>query len=153
MKRLKESDVLNKNIMDLIIPEDNVALVFTTNPLEHALLVLVKSGYSAIPVLDKTNKFQGIISKTMILNKIFGLERIEFEKLSEYRVDESMKTDIPIVKPEDSFLTVMKLSINEPFLCVVDEDGYFKGLLPRSALLKFLNHFLRDLSHESVTQN
>lgn len=148
MKRLKDCDVINKNIMDLIIPDEQVALVQTNNPLEHALLVLVKSGYSAIPVLDTKNKLQGIVSKTMILNKIFGIERIEFEMLSEYRVQDVMKTALPLVKPTDSFLSVMKLAIDEPFICVVDEEGYFKGILPRSALLKFLNHYLRDLSHE-----
>lgn len=148
MKRLKDCDVINKDIMDLVIPDEKVALVQTNNPLEHALLVLVKSGYSAIPVLDTNNKLQGIVSKTMILNHIFGVERIEFEKLSEYKVKDVMKGDIPLVNPNDSFLTVMKLAINEPFLCVVDHEGYFKGILPRSALLKFLNHFLRDLSHD-----
>lgn len=134
--------------MDLIIPDEKVALVQTNNPLEHALLVLVKSGYSAIPVLDTKNKLQGIVSKTLILNKIFGIERIEFEKLSEYKVRDVMKTALPLVKPTDSFLSVMKLAINEPFICVVDDEGYFKGILPRSTLLKFLNHYLRDLSHE-----
>lgn len=150
IKRLKDSDVINKDIMDLIIPDEKVAVVQTNNPLEHALLVLVKSGYSAVPVLDTKNKLHGIVSKTMILNKIFGMERIEFEKLSEYKVQEVMKMSLPLVKPNDSFLSAMKLSIDEPFICVVDEDGYFKGILPRSALLKFLNHYLRDISHEAL---
>ncbi|WEG11775.1 CBS domain-containing protein [Pullulanibacillus sp. KACC 23026] len=148
MKRLKECDVINKNIMDLIIPDEQVAVVQSNNPLEHALLVLVKSGYSAIPVVDIKNKFQGIVSKTMILNHIFGIERIEFEKLSEFKVQDVMKSSVPIVHPDDDFLTVVKLSINEPFLCVVDQEENFKGIIPRSALLKFMNHYLRDISHE-----
>jgi len=151
MARLTTEDVLNKDIMDLIIPSDVVAHVQTINPLEHALLVLVKTGYSAVPVLDIDNKLKGIISKTMILNNIFGIERIEFEKLSERKVQEVMKADIPILKVHDDFLTALKLSIDQTFLCVEDEEGFFKGILPRSALLKYLNHFLQDQKHAKVS--
>ncbi len=41
------TDVL---VSDLIISSEKVAHVQLNNPLEHALLVLVKSGYSAVPV-------------------------------------------------------------------------------------------------------
>jgi CBS-domain-containing membrane protein len=153
LKRQKATEVFDKNIMELIIPEDKVAFVQTINPLEHALLVLVKSGYSAIPVLDTKYKLQGIISKTMILNTILGMERIEFEKLSEHKVGEIMKTEISLIRPDESFLKALKHSIDEPFLCVEDEEGHFKGILPRSSMLKYLNHYLRDVSHEMSQLN
>ncbi len=38
-------------VKDLMISSEKVAHVQIGNSLEHALLVLVKSGYSAIPVL------------------------------------------------------------------------------------------------------
>lgn len=136
--------------MDLIIPSDVVAHVQTINPLEHALLVLVRTGYSAVPVLDTTYKLKGVISKTMILNDIFGIERIEFEKLSERKVEQVMNADIPVLKVKNDILTAIKLAIDHTFLCVEDEEGYFKGILPRSALLKFLNHYLRDQQHSTV---
>ncbi|MFC7392377.1 cyclic-di-AMP-binding protein CbpB [Scopulibacillus cellulosilyticus] len=146
MKKLTIDDVLKKDIMDLIISSDQVAHVQVDNPLEHALLVLVKTGYSAIPVLDSSYKLRGIVSKTLILDFIFGIERIEFEKLSDHQVSEVMKTSMPILKTNDDFLKAVKLSIDETFLCVEDQDNIFQGILPRSALLKFLNHFLRDKS-------
>jgi predicted transcriptional regulator len=150
MAKITTEDVLKKDIMDLIIPSDVVAHVQTLNPLEHALLVLVRTGYSAVPVLDTTYKLKGIISKTMILNDIFGIERIEFEKLSERKVEQVMNAEIPVLKEKDDFLAAIKLSIDQTFLCVEDEEGYFKGILPRSALLKFLNHYLRDQQHATV---
>ena len=153
MRRLTTEAVLKKDIMELIIPADMVANVQTTNPLEHALLVLVKTGYSAVPVLDTAYRLQGVISKTMILNDILGIERIEFEKLSERKVEEVMNRDIPVLKVDDDFLTAIKLSIDQTFLCVEDHEGNFKGILPRSAILKFLNHYLRDLSHTAVSPN
>ena len=147
LKKITIEDVLSKKLMDLVIPADKVAHVQVDNPLEHALLVLVKTGYSAIPVLDPTYKLKGIISKTMILDFILGIERIEFEKLSEHTVREVMNDKPPIVKSNEAILDGIKLAIDFTFVCVEDPWGDFEGILPRSALLKFLNHYLRDQMH------
>jgi len=53
-------------VSDLMISSEKVAHVQINNPLEHALLVLVKSGYSAVPVLDASSKLVGTIGKTII---------------------------------------------------------------------------------------
>ncbi|WP_085524139.1 cyclic-di-AMP-binding protein CbpB [Tuberibacillus sp. Marseille-P3662] len=144
MSKLTLGDVMNKKIEDLMIPADHVAHVQMGNPLEHALLVLIKTGYSAIPVLDEAFKLQGIISKTLILDSILGVERIEFEQLSDYIVEKAMNTDPPILNMDKHILDAIKLAINHPFLCVVDEEQMLIGILPRSSLLKLLNHYLRD---------
>lgn len=59
---LHSGEFLEINIKDLMIPSERVAHVQVKNSLEHALLVLTKSGYSAIPVLDPQYKLQGLIS-------------------------------------------------------------------------------------------
>lgn len=151
VKKITTSDVINKDIKELVISSDVVAHVQTENPLEHALLVLIKTGYSAVPVLDSSSRLRGIISKTIILDFILGIERIEFEKLSEHKVEEVMRCDVPLIRENDDFLNALKLSINHPFLCYEDHNGYFGGILPRSSLLKFLNHYLRDRSHDAVS--
>lgn len=125
-------------VEDLMISSEKVAHVQLNNSLEHALLVLVKSGYSAVPVLDSSYKLVGTIGKTVILNQILGLERIEVEKLSDMEVHEIMKVDIPRLKGRSSFLDGLKAVINSPFICVADEEGYFDGILTRRALLKQL---------------
>lgn len=143
---------VHKSIQELIVPADRVAHVQMGNPLQHALLVLIKTGYSSIPVLDSTNRLKGLISNTLILDFTLGLERMEFEKLDHHTVEEVMKEDIPFVKESEDFLQALKLAIHHNFLCIVDEDGTFTGILPRSAILKYLNHFLRDAAKESVGQ-
>ncbi|WP_245629064.1 cyclic-di-AMP-binding protein CbpB [Alicyclobacillus shizuokensis] len=137
-------DILATNIRELLIPVQNVACVQPFNNLEHALLVLVKSGYSAIPVLDTRSRVRGIISKTMILDSILGNERIEFERLSEATVEQVMKTEAPCIQATESFLRALELSINRPFLCVTNEDGELLGLLTRRALLVQLYKYVRE---------
>jgi len=151
MKKIHAEDIY-KPIREWVIPADQVAHVQIGNPLEHALLVLIKTGYSAIPVLDSSYHLKGQISKTLILDFALGLERIEFEKLEEHVVEEVMRTDIPHVKEDEQLLDALKLLIDHNFLSVVDNNGYFTGILPRSAILKFLNHYLREKNRETVGQ-
>jgi len=123
-------------VKELMIPSEKVAHVQLNNPLEHALLVLVRSGYFAVPVLDESFKLAGSISKTVILDQILGIERFEVEKLSELKVHDVMDEDVKSIERDASFIDGLKAVVNNPFVCVVDEDGYFDGILTRRAILK-----------------
>src|SRR5690625_2470191 len=124
---------------ELMIPGEKVAHVQLNNPLEHALLVLVKSGYFAVPVLDTSYKLAGSISKTVILDQILGLDRYEIEKLSALTVHEVMENDLLSVQKDAKFIDGLKAVIDNPFVCVVDDSGYFEGILTRRAILKQVN--------------
>src|SRR5690625_3423381 len=112
-------------LKELMIPAEKVAHVQLNNPLEHALLVLVKSGYFAVPVLDMSYKLVGSISKTVILDQILGLERFEVERLPDIKVHEVMNKEIDSIRNDAKFIDGLKSVIDSPFVCVVDEDGYF----------------------------
>jgi predicted transcriptional regulator len=139
MISLHSGEFLEIDIRKLMIPSERVAHVQVGNNLEHALLVLTKSGYTAIPVLDPHYKLHGLISTPIIMDSILGLERIEFEQLEKKRVEEVMNISVPRVKITASIKTCLRLLVNHPFLCVDTEDGYFEGILPRSTLLMQLN--------------
>jgi predicted transcriptional regulator len=137
------SELLGVSIHKLMISANDVACVQEDNSAEHALLVLVKAGYSAIPVLNRKSRVTGVISKTMILDSILGLERIEFDKLFSITVQNVMKQDIRRVTLTTSFLHVLELCIGAPFICVDDDDGSFLGLITRQAVLSQIHKYLR----------
>src|SRR3954463_3666926 len=95
MISLPSGEFLKITIRELMIPSERVAHVQVSNNLEHALLVLTKSGYTAIPVLDPLYKLHGLISTPVILESILGLERIEFDNLANKKVSEIMIQNIP----------------------------------------------------------
>ena len=146
MISMSSKELLETNIKDFIIPSEKVAHVQVGNSLEHALLLLTKSGYSAIPVLDSTFRFQGLISSSLITDSILGLERFEFEKLEAQKVEEVMTTEFPIVSLQSDFKKALELLVDHPFLCVVSDDGYFEGIMTRRVVLKQLQRqlFKRD---------
>src|SRR5699024_3699817 len=128
----------NIKVSQMMVSSEKVAHVQLNNPLEHALLVLVKSDYSAVSVLDSEYKLAGSISKTVILNEILGLERFEVERLSDIKVSDVMDKDEASIKETASFIDGLNAVINRPFICVTDEEGHFDGILTRRAILKEL---------------
>jgi predicted transcriptional regulator len=138
MTNLHSGENLDFNIQDLLIPSERVAHVQVGNTLEHALLVLTKSGYTAIPVLDLHYKLKGLISTPVVLESILGLERIEFENLEKNRVEHVMNSSIPRISLNSPPIVSLELLIDHPFLCVENDQGYFEGILTRRAVLKLL---------------
>ncbi|MCP3741813.1 cyclic-di-AMP-binding protein CbpB [Rossellomorea sp. BNER] len=143
MISLQSKEFLETSISEFIIPSEKVAHVQVGNNLEHALLLLTKSGYSSIPVLDSEFRLKGLISSPMITDSILGLERIEFEQLDDKKVEEVMNTDIPTISLETKFEKGLGLLVDHPFLCVVNEESNFEGILTRRELLKLLNKYVR----------
>lgn len=138
MKRLHSEAFLDIKAEKLMIPLERVAHVQSKNNLEHALLVLTKSGYSAIPVLDYHDKLHGLISTPLIMEAILGIERIEFEKLQSILVEEVMNKEIPRVTTNSSLNQYLKLLVDHPFLCIENEAGFFEGIVTRRVVLDLL---------------
>lgn len=134
--------LLELPVRDFLISSEKVAHVQIGNNAEHALLVLTKTGYSSIPVLDTKYRLHGLLSTKMITESILGLERIEYEKLSSVKVDDVMDKAVAYLKITDTFQKALDLVINHAFLCVVDEEGTFVGILTRRVILKQLKKYI-----------
>src|SRR5699024_4004397 len=117
-------------IADLMISSEKVAHGQLNNPLEHALLVLIGSGYFAVPVLEDSNKLAGSISKTVILDQILGNDGYEVEPTSAPKVHEAMH-DLVSVSDDASFIERLTAVIDGPCACAVDDEEYFKGTLTK----------------------
>jgi len=139
---MSSKHLLDLPISDFTISSEKVAHVQSGNSAEHALLVLTKTGYSSIPVLDIKYRLIGLLSTKMITESILGLERIEYEKLEHIKVDEVMEKNVAYVKNTDTFRKALDLVINHAFICVIDEDGTFVGILTRRVILKQLKKYI-----------
>lgn len=145
MISVNNKDFLFTPIADYIISAEKVAHVQVGNNAEHALLVLTKTGYSSIPVLDAQDRLKGLLSMRTVTDSILGLAHIEYERLPDLKVDEIMKTEIPTIRITDRFQRGFDLLIDNPFICVVEEDGTFAGILTRRVILKELKKYIYNV--------
>ena len=132
-------------ITDYIISAEKVAHVQVGNNAEHALLVLTKTGYSSIPVLDAKDKLKGLLSMRTVTDSILGLAHIEYERLPDLKVDEIMRTELHTIKSTDTFQKGLDLLIDHPFICVIEEDGTFSGILTRRVILKKFKKYIYNI--------
>jgi len=142
MLSINNKDLLKMPIKEFVISSEKVAHVQSGNSAEHALLVLTRTGYSSIPVLDAKFHLQGLLSIKMITESILGLERIEYDKLASITVNEVMDTKVAYLNVEETFQKALDLVIDHAFLCVVDDEGTFVGILTRRVILKQLKKYI-----------
>lgn len=145
MISIKHKDFLFTPIEEYIIPAEKVAHVQVGNNAEHALLVLTKTGYSSIPVLNTEDKLKGLLSMRTVTDSILGLAHIEYERLREITVDQLMRAELDTLKTTDTFQKGLDYLIDLPFICVVEEDGTFAGILTRRVILKQLKKYIYNV--------
>ncbi|WP_223700413.1 cyclic-di-AMP-binding protein CbpB [Sutcliffiella deserti] len=139
-------EFLGTTLPDLIIPVERVAHVQVRNNLEHSLLVLTKTGYTAVPVLDAKYQLHGLVSTTQIMDSILGLERIEFDRLDKMVVEDVMNKEIPRLSLSDSVEKGLELLVNHPFVCVENNEHVFEGILTRRSILERLSTHFQKLN-------
>lgn len=128
-----------------LIPADNVATLLYNHPLEHAMLILTNVGYSKIPVLDSEDHLVGLISLADIMRGISGLTGFDMKLLETLTVADVMEVKVPKMTAKDDLETLLRRSVNEPFLPYVDKDNVFLGIFTRKAILKSVNHMVHEL--------
>src|SRR5699024_11919327 len=94
-KRMEK--MLIEDIDSLVKPANEVAVVGTSNTLDHALLLMTTNKYSVVPVIDEKSKIKGLISMPIIIEEIMDIEDVRFDKLGDIKVDEIMKTVFHVV--------------------------------------------------------
>ncbi|OJG28365.1 CBS domain-containing protein [Enterococcus caccae] len=133
-----------------LIPAENVANVMCLNPLSHALLVLSQVKYSKIPVLDKGDRFVGLISLSDVVDKMFDITSVDFDKLKDFTVADVMEVNVPVIGEQWELEDVLHLLVDAAFLPVVDDNQCFKGIITRKELLKAINHMAHELERKNI---
>lgn len=144
--------LLLQNEDTFITPAQNVANVSIFNPLYHAMLVLTQVKYSTIPVLDKGDRFVGLVSLANVMEKVLERTSESFnpEELKDLVVADVMEVNVPTITDEWAIEEVLSLLIDYAFLPVVNEKGRFTGILTRKEMLKAVNYMAHELEKQNV---
>ncbi|AOF48766.1 CBS domain-containing protein [Tetragenococcus halophilus] len=137
--------LLLENKDSFLIPSDNVATVLYSHPLEHALLVLSKVGYSKIPVLDSSDHLVGLISLANIVDKMMDIDGFNSNVLDGLLVSDVMEVNVASLQQEDDLEDVLHLLVEASFLPIVDANNTFEGIITRKEILKSVNHLAHEL--------
>ncbi|MDO5047707.1 MAG: cyclic-di-AMP-binding protein CbpB [Anaerococcus sp.] len=139
-------DMFNQPTKNLMIAASEVAICHEEDSLLDAVLILSSSGYQTIPVLDEQNHVRGLISISHIVSSFDKLSLFDEDKLSIIKVKEVMKQVVPILFDNYNLEDVLRLLIDNNFVCITHKNGYFLGIIPRKIVLERFNHLAHNIS-------
>lgn len=133
---------------NIMIPASDVATVHEDDSLVHAILVLSSSGYQTIPVIDDENRIRGLISISNIVTSAHELSIFDEEKLAQIKVSEVMNQMVPMLFDNYDLEDVLRLLVNNNFICITHKNGYFLGIIPRKIVLERFTHIAHNIESE-----
>lgn len=132
-----------------LIPASKIAFVQEDAPLYHAFLILTKVKYAKIPVLNHKQQVVGLLSLSMITEKMLTDSDISIEPLSDMKVSEVMQTKFTTINFVNTTMEAqLHLLIDNPFIPVVNDSGIFQGLLTRREWIKAFNYISHELDQK-----
>ena len=126
------------NIFGIMIPKQMLTYLYADDPLDTAVKELINSGYTAVPVIDRSGVYLGVVSEGNFLNMVMECGR---DKLFEHTVGEIISEDkeafiINTVSKEE----IMEKILDRNFLSIVDDRKCFVGIITRKSIIKYLSN-------------
>ena len=137
------------NILFFLTPKSEVAYIFENETLRQTLEKMEHRKFSCIPILSPDGKYTGTISEGDLL---WGMKRLEI-------IDEKESENVPIMavprratyKPvhiNSNMEDLLDRAINQNYVPVVDDQGYFIGIITRKAIIKYCYNELKKTAGE-----
>lgn len=130
---------MEKNILKLLIPKDQVAFVESDVTIRQGLEKLRAHGYAAIPVINKDGTYFGVVSEGDFLWNIMQDNVVTVEELETKTVKDVIRKPTPCCKIDVSFDELLKLITNYNFVPIVDDRNILMGIITRKSVLDSLN--------------
>ena len=137
------------NILFFLTPKSEVAYIFENETLKQTLEKMEHRKFSCIPILSPDGKYTGTISEGDLL---WGLKRLNI-------IDQKDAEGVPIMavprratyKPvhiNSNMEDLLDRAINQNYVPVVDDQGYFIGIITRKAIIKYCYNELKKTAGE-----
>lgn len=140
-------ELFNQPTENLMIPADDVAVLQEDDTLLHAILVLSANSYQTIPVLDKDYKVRGLISISKIVTSFDDEVLLDTDRLNETKVSEIMNQVVPILFNNSELEDILRLIINNNFICITQRNGYFLGIITRKTILERFTNVAHNIEN------
>ena len=123
------------NIAYFIKPKNTVQVVYSTNTLRQVIEKMKHYGYSAIPVLTDDGKYFGTVTEGDLLWATYLQDPLNCEKI---KISKIIKPDrcrplSILASAEELFQTITV----QNFAPVVDDRGYFMGIVTRRDVIRY----------------
>ena len=130
------------NIASFILPKVEVAYLRDHMTIRQGLEKMRRSGYTAIPVIDREDRYVGVISEGdflwAILERSSNMEDITMKKLEHMTIRDLIRMDkVRPVCIDTNMEQLLGQAQNQNFVPVIDDRSVFIGIITRSDIIKY----------------
>ena len=126
------------NILFFLTPKNEVAYIFENETLRQTLEKMEHRKFSCIPLLSPDGKYTGTISEGDLL---WGMQRLEISDLKDAESVPIMaiprRANYKPVHINSDMEDLVDRAINQNYVPVVDDQGFFIGIITRKAIIKY----------------
>jgi CBS domain-containing protein len=126
------------NILFFLTPKSEVAYIFEDETLRQTLEKMEHRKFSCIPLLSLDGKYTGTISEGDLLWGMRNLhitENKDAESVSIMAIPR--RATYKPVHANSNMEDLLDRAINQNYVPVVDDQGYFIGIITRKAIIKY----------------
>lgn len=128
------------NVLFFLTPKSEVAHLHDDWTLRQAIEKLERSGYRAIPMIDRQGHYIGTVTEGDILwmlKKRYDMNLRAAENVSILAVERERRTDFRPVSIDASMEDLLQMAMNQNFVPVIDDKKIFIGIVTRKDIIRF----------------
>ena len=124
------------NVLSLLLPKANSAYVYDDHSLRQGLEKMRAHGYTAIPVLTREGKYVGTVSEGDFLWNILDDQNNNIRDKEKLLISDIIRPDFnPSADIRISPEQLIDRSINQSFIPITDDRGFFIGIVTRQRII------------------
>ena len=125
------------NILFFLTPKSEVAHIYEDDTVRQALDKMEGFRYSTIPLLSKDGTYVGTITEGDLLWGIRKEYQMNFKAENAPIASIPRRVDYKPVTAESKMEDMIDRALNQNFVPVVDDRGFFIGIITRKDIIKY----------------
>ena len=130
------------NIAYFLLPKSEVAYLRENMTVRQGLEKMKRSGFTAIPVIDRQNRYKGVISEGDFLWSILqiteSLEEVSMKNMEDLSVKDILSPGrTKAVCIDKTMEELLEQAQNKNFVPVIDDRKVFIGIVTRKDIMKY----------------
>jgi CBS domain-containing protein len=144
------------NIASFLTTKSEIAFLYDDFTLRQGLEKMHHHGYTAIPVVTRDNRYVSTVSEGDFLWYLVDDQENELHRIDIKSIEDTLVKDVivmgknPPVRITANIEELLVKAMNQNFIPVIDDRGYFIGIITRRDII---NYFYQESLNISVCES
>lgn len=135
------------NILLFLTPKNQVAYIHENSSLRQVLEKMQYHGYTAVPIIDKDGKYISTVTEGDLLWAIKDKHSLSVKDAEDVKLTSIKKRfEVAPVTIHTTMDDLVKKSLHQNFVPVIDDRGVFIGIITRKAIIQYLYDIIDEKS-------